>query len=409
MRFLPLLLLMCVAAARAVSADLALVGGTVIPSPDAAPLSDAVVLVRDGRIAAVGTRAEVTVPSGVEVIDCSGKFITAGFTNAHIHVLNPELLNAAQTPADQLNATLETMFTRWGFTTIFDIASPVENTLALRARLERGELRGPRLLTVGEPVWTRAPIYVVDYFAAHGIVIKPTPTAELAVARVQAQAAKGANGIKLFTGSMQARGAVANMDAELVRAAVAEADRHGLPVFAHPHNTEGLEAAIAGGVDILAHTAPMSPAWTPEFVDRLKAARIALIPTLTLFRAEGESAKVPPAELERWIEHAVAQVRAFHAAGGEILFGTDIGYIAAYDTAEEYQLLARAGLDFRALLAALTTAPAARFGDSGKRGRVAPGFEADLVVLAGDPAQDVTALARVDATLRAGRFIYRAR
>lgn len=409
MRILALLLFMSFAVLRADAAERALVGGTVFPAPDTPPICDAVVLVRDGRIAAVGTRAEVAVPAGDEVIDCTGKFLTAGFTNAHVHILTPELLDAAHTPAAQLDATMETMFTRWGFTTVFDLASPLANTLALRARIERGEVRGPRLLTVGEPLWTRTPIYVVDYLAEHHIDIPPTPTPELAIARVQSLADEGVDGIKLFTGSMQGRAGVDNMDVSLVRAAVGEADRHHLPVFAHPQNTAGLEAAIAGGVDILAHTAPMSPDWTPEFVGRLNAAHMALIPTLTLFRAEGEKAKVPPAELERWIDHAVAQVRAFHAVGGEILFGTDIGYIDVYDTTQEYQLLARAGLDFPAILTALTTAPAARFGAVEHRGRVAPGFDADLVVLDGDPSKDVTALARVHATYRAGELLYRAK
>lgn len=409
MRFLSLLLLAVFSCLRSDAAERALVGGTVFPSPGAAPVRNAVVLMRDGRIAAVGTRADVAVPAGAEVIDCTGKFITAGFTNAHVHILTPELLDAAKAPAAQLDAAMETMFTRWGFTTVFDLASPLANTLALRVRIERGEIRGPRLLTVGEPLWTRTPIYVVDYLAEHHIDIPPTPTPELAVARVKSLAAHGVDGIKLFTGSMQGRAGVANMDVALVRAAVDEADRHHLPVFAHPQNTEGLEAAIVGGVDILAHTAPMSPGWTPEFAARLKAAHVALIPTLTLFRAEGEKAKVPPAELARWVEHAVGQVRAFRAAGGEILFGTDIGYIDVYDTTQEYQLLARAGLDFPAILTALTTAPAARFGGANHRGQVAPGFDADLVVLDADPAQDVTALARVHTTLRAGEFLYRAK
>lgn len=99
----------------------------------------------------------------------------------------------------------------------------------------------------------------------------------------------------------------------------------------------------------------------------------------------------------------------FRAAGGEILFGTDAGYIEHFDTAEEYRLLARAGLDFPAILAALTTAPAARFGAAGRSGRAAEGFEADLVVLDADPSQDVAALARVHATLRQGRFLYRSK
>lgn len=405
MRFLLLLALLW-SGARSPAAELALVGATVFPDPYTAPLADAVVIIRDRTIVAVGPRAATPIPDGAEVIDCTGQFITAGFWNCHVHLLTPDLLGADEKSASTLNPTLEAMFTRWGFTTVFDIASPLSNSLALAARIDAGELSGPRILSTGEPLWTRTPIYVLEYLVAHRIAIPPTTTAEAAVAHVN-EKLRHAQGVKLFTGSMQGQGVVANMDVELARAAVQAAHARGLPVFAHPHNTAGLEVAIVAGVDVLAHTAPMSPAWTPEFASRLVQAQIALVPTLTLFRSEGQQAKVPPDEIARWVEHAIGQVRAFRSAGGEILFGTDIGYITDYDTAEEFGYLARAGLDFPATLRALTTAPAARLGRSADA-RITSGSAADLVILADDPRVDLTALARVRATLRQGKFIYRA-
>ena len=100
------------------------------------------------------------------------------------------------------------------------------------------------------------------------------------------------------------------------------------------------------------------------------------------------------------------KVRDYAAAGGQILFGTDVGYTDAYDTEEEYRLMSRAGMGFHEILASLTTNPARRFGDSGRRGEVVPGEEADLVVLAADPASDITAFSRVRFTIRAGKVIY---
>lgn len=403
-----LLLLLLVFASPALAAnDLLLVNATVIPDPDQPALPQSAILVRDGRIVAVGRRDSLTVPAGTEVIDCTGKFITAGFWNSHVHLITPDLLRAREAPAAQLDEALKAMFARWGFTTIFDIASSLENTVALRMRIEAGEVRGPRILTTGEALWTQTPVYVLDYFAANNIRMPTVTTAGEVTARIGEHAEHGADGIKLFTGSMQARGAVANMDLDLVRTAVAEADRLRLPVFAHPQNAEGVEAALAGGVDILAHTAPNAPPWTPEYAARVRDARLALIPTLTLFRVEGQLAQLPPGILEKWRANALDQVRALHAVGGEILFGTDIGYITHYDTAEEYQLLASAGLDAAAILRSLTTAPAARFGRAGSSGRVAPGFDADLVILDSDPTTNVTAFSRVHATLREGRFLYR--
>lgn len=405
---LALLLLVLIAVPRAAAADLALVGATVFPAPGAAPLRDAVIVVRDGRIAALGPRGEVPVPANVEVINCSGRYITAGFWNSHVHLIGPELTGARSAPASRLEAALAGMFSRWGFTTVFDLASGLDNTLALRERVAQGDVAGPRILTAGEPLWPEMPIYVRESPAGRTFPMPPVTTPEDAAARVQALAGRGVDGIKLFTGSMQARGAVTNMPAEVARAAVTEADRARLPVFSHPHNDAGTEAAISAGVDILAHTAAMSPAWTAEFAARLRDAQVALVPTLVLYRVEGRQVGLPDAVIEGWLNNVIGQVRALRAAGGEILFGTDVGYIREFDPTGEYQLLARAGMDFPAILAALTTAPAARFGTAQRSGRLALGQEADLVILESDPLADVTALARVHATLRQGKFIYRA-
>jgi imidazolonepropionase-like amidohydrolase len=100
------------------------------------------------------------------------------------------------------------------------------------------------------------------------------------------------------------------------------------------------------------------------------------------------------------------QLHDYYSAGGSVLFGTDVGYTTAYDTTEEYQLLHEAGLDYRAILASLTTNPSQRFGDASHKGRIAPGMDADLVVLQGDPASDFTAFAHVQDTIKGGELIY---
>jgi len=101
-------------------------------------------------------------------------------------------------------------------------------------------------------------------------------------------------------------------------------------------------------------------------------------------------------------------VQVFSRIGGEILFGTDVGYTDAVDTTEEFRQMGRA-LDWRQILTALTTAPARRFGYAAHKGRVAKGMDADLVVLDGDPAADVTAYAKVRWTIRAGQVIFDAK
>jgi imidazolonepropionase-like amidohydrolase len=109
---------------------------------------------------------------------------------------------------------------------------------------------------------------------------------------------------------------------------------------------------------------------------------------------------------QNFMDFVVNQLRAYSSAGGQILFGTDIGYIDHYDTAEEFTLMSRAGMTFPQILASLTTTPAQRFGYATHSGRIAPGMDADLVVLNGDPASDITALSKVDYTVRNGKVVF---
>ncbi len=397
--------LIFVSACCALAADLALVGATVYPAPNAAAIHHTTVLVRDGRIVAVGPQARVKIPAGAQRLDCTGKFITAGFWNSHVHIFTPGLLRARNASAADLSAQLDAMLNRWGFTTVFDVASVLDNTVALRHLIDSGEVRGPHILTVGEPLWTAVPVYVRDFLVANNVSMRMVTTPEQAVEIVREHAQRGANGIKLFTGSVQARGKVANMPLAMVRAASSEAHRDHLPVFAHPQNTAGLEAAIEGGVDILAHTTPDSPDWTPQFVARLKRAHMGLIPTLTLFDFEARKGEASEQERERWIDKMVGELRAYSQAGGEVLFGTDVGYTDHFDTTLEYVLMSRAGMSFPQILASLTTTPASRF-QAPNSGRVVKGMNADLVVLDADPAADITALSRVNYTIRGGRVVY---
>lgn len=296
------------------------------------------------------------------------------------------------------------MFTRWGFTSVFDIGSVLDNTLTIRRRIDSGELRGPRILTAGEPVWTIEPVYVRAFLLENHVRVPHIERPDEAIALVRDHFEKGANGIKLFTGSYQGGDKVANLPLPVAKAAVEEAHRHAMPVFAHPQNLAGADIAIDSGVDVLAHTVPQSPPWTPEFCARLKRAHLALIPTLTLFDFEARDASQK--EREGWVGQMVAELRAYSQAGGEILFGTDIGYTDRYDTTLEFTLMSRAGMSYRQILASLTTNPEHRFG--GGNGRIEPGRPADLTVLNVDPANAPTAFSKVSYTIRAGKIIYRA-
>jgi imidazolonepropionase-like amidohydrolase len=133
---------------------------------------------------------------------------------------------------------------------------------------------------------------------------------------------------------------------------------------------------------------------------------MALIPTLKLWPYELGRLGLPPAVVERVLATGQAQVKAFSDLGGQILFGTDVGYMTDYDPTDEYVHLQAAGLTYTQVLAALTTAPTERFGLAARRGRVAVGLDADIAVVESDPERDIRAFARVRYTLRAGRVIF---
>ncbi|WP_343225021.1 amidohydrolase family protein [Luteimonas sp. MC1895] len=403
------LILGLLASAGSVAGDLAIVGACIHPAPDAATIEGGTVLVRAGRIVAVGRDADVRVPDGVRVIDAAGRVVTAGFWNSHVHLMAPEFGNDPPRPAAEVDAVLQAMFTRWGFTTVFDIASFGGNAAALRTRIDAGEVQGPRVLTVDAPFFPEGgtPIYIRDLLARMGVASGEVADAASATLRADRQLAAGADGVKIFAGAIVGgETGVLPMDTGVARAVVDAAHRAGRPAFAHPSNAAGMEVSLAAGLDVLAHTAPFMGPWDAPLVARLRAAGVALTPTLTLFEVELAREGLPRETVEAALGNALAQLRAFFAAGGPVLFGTDVGYIDHVDTRREFELMALAGMDWRAILASLTTAPAARFGQGDASGRVQPGMRADLVLLRGDPADRVAAFAEVAMTVRDGVVIH---
>jgi len=384
-------------ASRAESPTVALVGATIYPSPTSAAISNGVVLISDGKIQQVGPKNKVRIPRGTKTIDCADLFLVAGFQNSHVHFTEPKWENAAHLPPDQLSQQLDAMFLRYGFTTVVDTGSMLPNTVALRERITRSEVRGPRIYTAGGPLYPEngIPFYLRESLAPAILLILHTPRdpAEAsAIARKQLDA--GADIVKLFTGSWVQRGRVMPMKSEIAQAAAAEAHQRKKLVFSHASSVVGLDVALKSGVDVIAHALDDDRGLTPAHLQRMKDANMALIPTLKLFSGQPYT---------KFIQQ---QVGDYARLGGDILFGTDVGYIPDYDTTQEYELMAGAGFDWKQILASLTTTPAARFGESAKRGRIERGLDADLVLLSADPAKDTRAFTAVRYTIRAGRILY---
>ncbi len=387
--------------------DLTIVNARIYASPEASAIDPGTLVIRNGRIVSVRAATGVpAAPADANTIDVKGAVVVAGFWNSHVHIFTPPLLDADARSARELGSALQSMLTRYGFTSVFDVASLLTNTERIRARIASGEVSGPRILTVGDPFFPEhgTPVYVRQYLEEHHFPSFEVANAAEAAERARRQLAAGADGVKIFTGAIVGGDAgVLPMPPEIASAVVREAHRAGKPAFAHPSNAAGVEIALGSGVDVLAHAAPMMGPWSPQLAARLRAHKIALVPTLTLFEVEEKKAGSTVEATAQVEQVATQQLGAFAKAGGLILFGTDVGYIDVYDTTRELELMSRV-IGWRAILASLTTNPARRF--TGESGTLRPGAAADLVVLEDDPAKDPTAFARVRYTVRAGRLIY---
>ncbi|HYJ45617.1 MAG TPA: amidohydrolase family protein [Pyrinomonadaceae bacterium] len=391
------------------STSLALTGARIYPSPTGKPIDDGVVLIRGGKIVAVGRKGHLHVPRGVREIDCAGLTMTAGFWNSHVHFIELKWERAASLPPSQLTSQLQEMLTRYGFTSVFDTGSYLEITKALRRRVESGEVQVPQIFSAGEIIFPKGGSPPAELLRAAGFMSEKMIEADnpQQVARIVRQKIEsGADAVKIYAQTFWDPNL--KIPLEVIKAITNEAHRLGRLVLSHPSNTYGLEASVAGGVDILMHTTPQIGPWSEDLLARMRRNNVSLTPTLKLWRVEGEREGSPKSAIESFQARGVEQLRAFFQAGGQVLFGTDVGYIKDYDTAEEYEQMARAGMSYTDILASLTTNPARRFGEGRRKGRIAAGMDADIVLLASDPATDIKAFSKVRYTLRGGKIIYQA-
>ena len=402
--FCKCLLFCCLAAlysllALASDGDLAICAGAkVYPSPTDPPIENAVLFIQDGKLNLVadGNRLKIPFPASAKQLDCRGKFIVAGFWNSHVH-FEISWADAAKQPAGQLESHMQEMLTKWGVTTAWDLGSVPTNTMTIRKRVESGEVPGPQILMAGD-IFPKGghPAYLPAEMQ-----LPEAATPDDALRMAHGYFFLGLDGIKLFTGSYMGPGKpVVNMDTSLV--AVVGELTHAMhrPLFAHPQNRTGVDNALNGGVDILAHTIPTEGSFTPAELEQMKRQHTALIPTLTLWTTVVSDKKIQ----QQLVQAGVDETKAFLANGGMVLFGTDVGFQTVYDTTLEYEYMGRA-MSWKQILASLTTNPALEFSAPSK-GRVEKDMDADLVALDADPAADVKNFARVAWTMRKGKLIY---
>ena len=418
---------------------IALVGATLIDGTGGPALTDAVVVVRRGRIESVGQRTGFELPRKTREVDVSGRWIIPGLIDAHAH-LGPVLSWARP------------RYLAWGVTTVRDVHSSIGLLSALHRKPDEAPV-GPRVYAAGAMIDGLPTTY------PDAIGVNDEKEARKGVDRL---VTSGADFIKVYT----------RVDGPSLRAIVDEAKAFTLSVTGHLGMTDAVTAAKAGiasiehltGIPeaasksasslITAHYRGFFPGWTAferswadldsaalaRVAQRLADAKITLIPTLVLHEtlsrlrdpaisSDPALADVPPEQQRDWdVSGMISRagwteqdfqafrrsravqdlfVRIFVAAGGRIAAGTDASnqmLVPGYSEHREMELLVRAGLTPREALRAATRNAAVLLGvDS--LGLLAPGKAADLLVLSKDPMADIRNTRAIEAVVAGGYLL----
>lgn len=355
------------------------------------------VLVEDGIITAIGDELET--PAGAEVIDGSGMTLLPGLIDAHVHTFTPDMLQQAL------------MF---GVTTVLDMFSDEDFAAQMRQQQADGQAFG-RADMYSSGALATAP---GGHGTQFGLEIDTLTAADQAEDWILARVQAGADYIKIVIEDFEEMGGeLPTLDEQTVGALVEAAHAHGLLTVTHVQDHDAAWIAISSGSDGLAHmfsdTVP-----SQELVDLMLQQQSFVIATLSVFQSIGVDDPVDsslatdpnlgpllaPSDLQSLaspyqgfpdlsIAAALEGIGLLHQAGVPILAGTDApnpGTAYGASMHRELELLTQAGLSPTEALAAATSVNARIFGLE-DRGSIAPGLVADLLLVAGDPTDDILA------------------
>jgi len=425
-------------AATAVDAQTtALRGARVIDGSGGAAIDNAVIVIRDGRIVAIGPSAGTPVPSDAEVVDYTGKTIIPGLISDHSHVgifvglkAAPENYNR-----DSILRQLKQL-EAYGVTTVMALGLNGPLFYELRPELHAGRLPGADLFGAdqgigvvgGQPSAAVVPV-------GENQVSRPD-TVEMARESIRQMAARKTDMVKIWLDS--AGGLMPKLKPEVYSAVIDEAHKNGLRVAAHIYDLDDAKAVVRAGVDVIAHGVRDKPV-DPEFIDMMKAQSLWYIPTIVLDYTNFAFAEHPAWTREPFFQRALhpavraqlddpdyrertlgmpataknraavvtnkQNLKAIHDDGVRVGFGSDSGVgLRIPGVAEhlELALMVEAGLTpMQAMTNATSNAAALLKLDD--RGVLASGKLADLVVLDGDPIADISNSRRIHAIWHRGK------
>jgi imidazolonepropionase-like amidohydrolase len=413
-------------------ATLALVGGRLVDGFGGDARPHAIVLVRGDRILAVGEVGRLAVPAAARVIDTEGRTILPGLVDAHAHLSYLGAGPGAEWPAPYrddrtaLMALAARQLLSAGVTTIRDPYCPLSDGLAVRRRIDAGEVPGPRLYLSG-------PALVGSQGKAferpHGWGVGDAADARAKVLRL---AEGGADLVKVLAADQMAPG--------VAEAIVDEARRRKIKTAFHGLRLPEVRRALAAGADVIEHLEMGTRTdYPPEVIEtaRDRNLRLFWVPTLMGFQAPVDAADDPerfdrsdarrllPPEVwtalrrtladirsaedtsdeRRIVPTLAAKLRQLRGAGVTLVAGTDSGTAANLHTEalwREMWLWERAGVPPMEVIRAATYWPARLLGRR-DIGVVEPGALADLVVVEGNPHESLRVLRDVHAVVKGGR------
>lgn len=401
--------------------------GAVIDGTGAAPVKNAVILIRGARIAAVGTN--VTIPPNATVIDLSGLTVLPGFIDAHVHLASRTLgdgdwQHAALTmmPAELalLGAAHAQQTLEAGFTTVRDVGGPHFGDIALRNAIDAGWIPGPRIVAAGILFGIRGGHCDETDGLAPGVLgheagiedgvadgVDEVRNAVRYMVKYGADVIKicATGGVLSLTDSVGAQ----QYSEEEMRAIVETARGLSRRVAAHAHGTEGIKAAVRAGVTSIEHGTLLDS----EAVALMVQHGTWLVPTLMA----GDQAmqlvdagRLPPpiaAKARAIVPRVQTSFRMAVKAGVRIALGTDAGVFQHGKNAHEFTLMVRYGMTPMQSIQAGTLSAATLLGRESDVGSLAAGKLADIVAVKGDPLQDITTLEHVDFVMKGGAVFKR--
>lgn len=354
---------------------IALINGTLIDGTGKDPVPDAVLIIKDGRISAIGTHETIMTPKGAQVIDVAGGTILPGFINAHVH--------------DSFNEDNLIAWAQGGVTTVRDeqIHSnlSLEEVMALRDAW-RTEPKFSRLISAG---------YIFSVPDGYGLL--PVTSPEDARQKVLDELAAGVDLIKLAMedGTAGRRG-LPNLSDEELDAIISTAHEEGVFVSGHVTEAKYLEVLVNAGVDDIAHV-PYDTVST-EVWQRMITKDIYMTPTFTVYRNYSAPISV-----------CVNNLKNFVTLGGQVALGNDYGGgpgefelgIPMY----EIEMMTAAGMTPMQIIVASTLNAAHVSGVEDQLGTLEVGKIADILVVQGDPLQDLGNLENIQLVIHEGVII----